>query len=244
MSERWFNVQNKEKGKGEIYIYGTITDEKWFDEDVTPSWFKNEAKRLEDSKEIDVHINSGGGGVFAGLAIYNMIKRLPANVTTYIDGLAASTASWIGLSADKVVMPKNAMMMIHNPMSIVIGCAQDMRKEAEVLDHVKGVIITSLKRSKKSPAEDAIGKMMDDETWMNGEEAFNNGFIDVLEPAKQITASLNNKKLIVNGIEFDTEKYKAFPESIIKPCQDKTCFDSVKNAKNRIVNFRKEASHA
>jgi ATP-dependent Clp protease protease subunit len=243
MSEKWFNIQNKSPETGEIYIYGTITDEKWYDEDVTPTWFKNEVQKLNGVKNIDVHINSGGGGVFAGLAIYNMIKRLTANVTTYIDGLAASTASWIGLAAKKVVMPKNAMMMIHNPMSIVMGYASDLRKEADVLDQVKGVIVSSLQRGKKSLSDDKIGAMMDAETWMDGQQAYDNGFVDVVETSKLITASINNKKLVINGIEFDTEKYKAFP-GIIQPKEAPIVFDRVKAARKKLNIIQREAANA
>lgn len=239
MSEKWFTIQNKGPESGEIYIYGTITDEKWFDDDVTPSWFKDEIQKLKSAKTIDIHINSGGGGVFAGLAIYNMIKRLSVNTTTYIDGLAASTASWIGLAANKVVMPKNAMMMIHNPMSMVMGYASDLRKEADVLDKVKSTIITSLQRGKKSLSDEKIGSMMDGETWMDGQQAYDNGFVDVVETSKFITASINNKKLIINGIEFDTEKYKAFP-GIIQPAKSPVTFNRIKAARKQLNLLKKE----
>jgi len=178
--------------------------------------------------------------VFAGLAIYNMIKRLSANVTTYIDGLAASTTSWIGMAANKIIMPKNAMMMIHNPMSIVMGYASDMRKEAEVLDKVKSVIVSSLQRGKKPLAENKISEMMDAETWMDGDEAFKNGFVDVVESAKVITSSIDKTKVIFNGIEFDTASYKAFP-GIIQPATPPVRNERVINARKLLNTLQKES---
>jgi ATP-dependent Clp protease protease subunit len=211
MPQDWLKIENKSDGVGEIYIYGTITDEKWLDEDVTPSWFKTQIDKLKNLKNINLFINSPGGGVFAGITIYNIINRLTADVTAHIDGLAASIASVVAMAADKIVMPKNALMMIHNPMGIAVGYADDMRKEAELLDRVK-VPILSAYHVKTKNEEKKISTMMDAETWMTGEEAVKNGFADVLEEKKDIKACLDNKKLVINGLEVDIEKFKTFPK--------------------------------
>ncbi|NIP27930.1 MAG: Clp protease ClpP, partial [Phycisphaerae bacterium] len=111
-------------------------DLKWFDDDVTPTDIKEELDKLKDVDEINVYVNSPGGNVFAGVAIYNELKRFNKPVTSYVDGLAASIASLIVLAADKVVMPFNAMLMIHNPYMIAVGDANGFRELADKLDKV------------------------------------------------------------------------------------------------------------
>jgi ATP-dependent Clp protease, protease subunit len=218
MPQEWLKIENKSDEIGEVYIYGLITDEKWLNEDVTPTWFKDQIAKLKNFKNINLYINSPGGGVFAGMTIYNVVNRMSAEVTAYIDGLAASIASVVAMAADKIIMPKNALMMIHNPMGIVMGYAEDMRKEADLLDRVKSSIMSTYKdRTKKD--EKKISAMMDAETWMTGEEAVRDGFADVLEEKKDIKACLDNKKFIINGLEVDVDKFKTFPKDrfCVKP---------------------------
>ncbi|MCG7853788.1 MAG: Clp protease ClpP, partial [Methanosarcinaceae archaeon] len=204
---KWFDIQNKTGADtGEIYIYGEITSEKWFDEDVTPGWFKDEVNKLKNMKYINMFINSGGGGVFAGMAIYSILKRQTAKITAHIDGIAASIASVIAMAAHEIIMPKNAMMMIHNPVSIALGDADSLRKEADVLDRVKQTIV-SVYMDKTKKEEKRIRKMMDEQTWMDGESALKEGFIDTLETNKTVAMNMNSDRVIVNGVEFDIEKY-------------------------------------
>jgi len=212
MNPEWFKVLNKGDDAGEIYIYGLIVEEKWMDEDVTPSWFKDQVAKLKKLKAINLFVNSPGGGVFAGLTIYNIINRLEATVTAYIDGLAASIASVVVMAADKIIMPKNALMMIHNPWGCACGSAADMRKEAEILDRAKLSILSTYAGKTKKP-ESELSRMMDEETWMTGTEAKNLGFSDILEEKQEIKACLDGQKFIVNGVEVDIEKFKSFPKA-------------------------------
>ena len=209
----WLTINNKGNDTGEIFIYGEITDEKWFEEDITPSWFKDQMAKLSDFKNINLFINSPGGGVFAGITIYNIIKRQAAKVTAYIDGLAASIASVIPMAASKIVIPKNALMMIHNPIGIAIGSSEDMRKEADLLDRVKLSIKASYGRTKQK--DDVLAKMMDEETWMTGEEAVKNGFADVLDEKKDIKACFQGDKFNINGLNVNIEKFNMFPKDRI-----------------------------
>lgn len=236
MDDSWFSVKNKSEEKGEIYIYGNITGEKWDDKDVTPVWFKNETDKLRGKKNIDLFVNSGGGGVFAGMAIYNVIKRLSANVVAHIDGIAASTASWIIQAANKIIMPENALMMIHNPVAIAAGTADHMREMASFLDKTKGVIIDYYKRG-KNVDEKKISDLMDAETWMNGKEALELGFVDVLEPAKNIVSSVNGITAVVNGVEFNTSVYKNFPTLGIAPKSPQVINTRRIEAQKKILTF-------
>jgi len=172
---KWYNIINK-ADKAEIWIYEMIGEDFWSGGGVTAKNFQKELSAIKAS-QIDLHINSPGGDVFDGITIYNLIKQHPANVTTYIDGLAASIASVIALSGDTIYMAENALFMIHNPWGCQCGDASDMRKMAELLDTIKGSISKAY-ISKTDKPEDEIHALMDAETWMDAEEAMELGFID------------------------------------------------------------------
>lgn len=211
----WFEVKNK-KNKGEIYIYGYITDEKWSDSDVTPKWFKDETDKLNGVSGIDLFINSGGGGVFAAMAISQMINRLSVPVEGVIDGLAASSASWIAMSANRLRMAENALMMIHNPWSMAMGYSEDLRKEADILDKIKESIVTIYnKKSGGKVKKEEIERMMDAETWMNGREALKYGFVDEVVNSK-VAANVKNSVMTINGLNVDLTRYKSFDENLVK----------------------------
>jgi ATP-dependent Clp protease, protease subunit len=236
--QEWLKITNKNADTGEIYIYGLITDEKWMEEDVTPTWFKDEIAKIGKLKNINLFINSPGGGVFAGLAIYNTIKRLSSNVVAYIDGLAASIASVIPMAASKIIMPKNALMMIHNPIGIAMGSAEDMRNEADLLDRVKtSIISTYAEKTKKD--EKSLGKMMDAQTWMTGTEAVAGGFADVLDEEKKIAACLNDGNFVINGLKVNLDNFKTFPKDrFIAPALPANI--RMASAREKLFNLKKE----
>jgi len=109
---KWFKIENK-ADKAEIWIYEEIGEDPWTGGGVTAKSFQKELSEIKAS-QIDLHINSIGGLVFEGIAIHNLLKQHPANVTTYIDGIAASISSVIALAGDKVIMAENGLFMIHN----------------------------------------------------------------------------------------------------------------------------------
>ena len=158
-----------------LYLNGTIAEESWFDDDVTPQLFKEELN--SGNGDITVWINSPGGDCVAAAQIYNMLIDYKGNVTVKIDGIAASAASVIAMAGTKVLMSPVSMMMIHNPMTIAMGDKADMEKAIEMLSEVKESIMnayeikTGLSRAK-------ISHLMDAETWMNANKAMELGFID------------------------------------------------------------------
>jgi len=195
----------------ELLLYGHISSVSWWDDEVTPKQFKKDLDDLGDVEEISVFINSGGGDVFAGQAIYSMLKRHKATINVYVDGLAASIASVVAMAGDTIYMPKNAMMMVHNPYTFAFGDSGEFRKMADTLDQVReGIITTYLDKSGMDKQE--IIDLMDAETWMTAEEAVKYGFADEVEETKQIAASLNGKILIMNGMEMDLSHFKKLPE--------------------------------
>lgn len=162
-----------------LFLNGTIAEESWFDDDVTPQMFRNELNAGKGP--ITIWINSPGGDCIAAAQIYNMLMEYPADVTVKIDGIAASAASVISMAGTKVLVSPVSMMMIHNPATVAFGDTAEMKKAASMLDEVKESIInayeikTGLSRAK-------LSHLMDAETWMNAGTAIELGFADgVLE---------------------------------------------------------------
>ena len=172
---KWFEIKNK-ADKAEIWIYEMIGEDFWSGGGTTAKDFQKELSEIKAS-QIDLHINSPGGDVFDGITIYNLIKQHSANVTTYIDGLAASIASVIALAGDEIFMAENALMMIHNPYGMAMGDAAEMRKTADLLDVVRDSISKAYISKTEQPEPD-IFALMDAETWMTADDAAELGFID------------------------------------------------------------------
>lgn len=171
---KWYEIRAK-SDVSEIWLYDQIGKD-WFSEGVTAKEFIAELNAIKSPK-IDMHINSPGGEVFEGAAIYNAVKRHPSSVTTFVDGIAASIASVIALAGEKVIMAQNAMYMLHNPSGMVIGRAEDMRKTADILDKVRDTMIGAYIDKSKKSSEDIIA-LLDAETWLDAEEAKEAGFAD------------------------------------------------------------------
>ena len=171
---KWYTIKAK-ADVSEIWLYDEIGKD-WFGEGVTAKEFLVELNAIK-SPRIALHINSPGGAVFEGAAIYNAIKRHPATVTAYIDGIAASIASVIALAGEKVVMAANALYMMHNPTGFAIGSAVDMRKTADILDKVRDTMVGAyVEKSKQKESE--IIALLDEETWLDADEAVAAGFAD------------------------------------------------------------------
>lgn len=220
-TNKFWNFKNKTEGIGELTIYGPISDSTWWGDEVTPKQFKKELDELGDIAELNIHINSGGGDVFAGNTIYNMIKRSKAKKTVYVDGLAASAASIIAMAGDTIIMPKNAMMMIHRAWTIVAGNANDFRKIADDLDKVDENIV-SIYESRTALLKDEIVQLMDAETWLTAKEAKEYGFADEIEEEKQVAASIDSGFLVLNSVKIDLSQYKNKPKFMILDNQKQT----------------------
>ena len=165
-------------------LFGTIVNDdsdKWFTSDVTPKNFSDFLKGCEGDDEIEIAINSPGGFVTGGLAIANMVKSAKQKITAKVYGIAASMASVVACAADDVVMFKNSFMMVHNPWGFAWGDADDMKKEAAVLDSMKTAIIDFYRSKFPNVESDTLATMMDDETWMLGSEAETYGLITKIE---------------------------------------------------------------
>lgn len=198
-----------EDTEGELWIYGDISDQKWWDEDVTPLSIREALKEMGAIKNLNIRVNSYGGSVFAGNAIINILdsykRKNGVTIKAYIDGIAASMGSNIPMVADTIYMAENAMMMLHKPLSIVIGNADDMQKEIEILDKCEETLVANYMRHFKG-TEDELRQMLSDETWLTADEALDLGLCDEIVPAVEVAASA--KGVVINGNEFSADKIK------------------------------------
>ena len=158
-----------------LFLNGTIAEESWFDDEVTPSLFKDELNSGEG--DITVWINSPGGDCIAAAQIYNMLMDYKGNVTVKIDGIAASAASVIAMAGNKVIVSPVSMIMIHNPATIAAGDTAEMQKAIAMLDEVKESIINAYE-IKTGLSRARLSHLMDAETWMDANSAIELGFAD------------------------------------------------------------------
>jgi ATP-dependent Clp endopeptidase proteolytic subunit ClpP len=193
----WYTIRARSSGT-EVLIYDEIGAY-----GVTAKGFLAELGALPDDAAIDLRLNSPGGSVFDAVAIYNALRRHPGEVTVWIDGIAASAASYIAMAGDTIVMPENAFLMIHDPSGLVMGTAEDMRSTAEALDKVKVSLIQGY-ATKSGKPDDEIAALMAAETWLDATEALDLALIDrIAEPVK-LAAS------------FDVARFRNAPPELVE----------------------------
>lgn len=154
---------------------------------LTAKSFIEQVRLLANSSLINIRINSAGGSVFDAVAIYNYLLDMSCEIHVYIDGLAASAASLIAMAGDKVYMPKNALMMIHNPSSFIDGNAEDLKNAAETLDKVRNGML-EIYMAKTGIERGKLIKMLDAERWLDADEALKLGFCDEIINAVEVQA--------------------------------------------------------
>ena len=205
----WNMMKNDEEKSAELILYGSIGSDEYWD-DISDKAFKQDIENLGDVENITLHINSPGGSVFSAVAIANTLKNHKAKITANIDGLAASAATIITSACDTVRMPKNALFMVHNPITFAYGNNQDMQKTLEMLNKVKNSIIETYLNKVKTDKE-TLSELMDNETWMSAEEAKEYGFIDEILD-ENVEKEVIENKLIINNMAFDISRFKNFKE--------------------------------
>jgi len=191
LGKRFWQIRAAPLSKtGEVLLYGRIGSATWRGDEVTPKQFREDLEALGDVETIDLYINSEGGDVFAAQAIHSMLRRHPAKVHTFIDGLAASAASLVAMAGDRVTMPRNAMLMLHSPWAAAVGNANDLRATAEDLDRVRESMI-AIYADRSGKSRDEVVQILDSETWYTAEEAVAAGFADEVEDGFKVAASVD-----------------------------------------------------
>lgn len=216
-------LKNQTENTADLYLYGDIMSESWgeygkyyYPDDTAPSDVKDFFDEIGEVDTINVHINSGGGSVYGGIAIHNLLKNHKAKVVVYVDGMAASIASVIAMAGDEIHIPKNAQMMIHKPLCYVSGNADDMRKQADVLDGCQKLILnTYMLHAKEGVTSDTINQLIDKETWLSGEECLQ--YFDIKVEEENIAVAA------VESSFFD--KYQNLPKQFAKQEEPKQEID-------------------
>jgi len=194
-NRKWWDIKAMTNAQGaavaEIRIYDEIgfwgTDAKTFIAQLDAA--------AASATEVIVAVNSPGGDVFDAFAIYNALRRHAGKVTARVDGVAASAAGLVVMAGDQVVMPENAMLMIHNPWTIALGSAADLRSTADMMDKARDGILAAYRR-KSGQTDEELTAMMDAETWLTALEAQSLGFCDVIEEPVRLAASTNAAGLL------------------------------------------------
>ena len=190
-----FEIKNETPTSADLYFYGDIVSDwwgAWQEEDQYPEAIKNFLNG-QQGKSLNIYINSGGGSVFAGIAIYNMIRRFAEQnaVRVFVDGLAGSIASVIAFAGSTPPkIPSNAFLMIHNPWALVEGNAEDLRKMADDLEVISGGILNVyMDHVKEGVTEDQIRELMNAEPWLNGQDAAEYFDVETTESVAEIAAA-------------------------------------------------------
>lgn len=200
----------------EIVVYEQIGSDPWFGGGVSSKDFREAVKAVK-TKTIDLRVNSPGGSVFEAVAMMAALDGFKGTVTAYVDGLAASAASSLIMSADRIVMAEGSMLMIHDPYAFAVGNAEDMLRQAELLEQVKGEIVKAYQRHSKLDAG-RISDMMKAETWMTSQEAIDNGFAHESLKGHRVAAYADVKKFNYRNVpemkapSFTDEQWKAHRE--------------------------------
>jgi len=195
-NKSWYSIENKAATEATVYIYDEIS--LW---GVSANQFVKDLNEIT-AKTINLRINSPGGNVFDGITIYNSLRDHSAKVKVQVDGLAASIASIIAMAGDEIRMAKNSFLMVHNAWSFTAGNAKDLRKLADTLDKIDGTLTQTYQDKTGMPTAD-IQQLMEDETWLNADEALAKGFADSVGDPVEAKA------------RFDLDKYNKVPQAVI-----------------------------
>lgn len=218
--------------EGEIWVYGDIVDDAWWDNEVSPITIRDSLDEMGPVSSLNIRVNSYGGSVYAGNAIINILdgyrRKNGTKINAYIEGIAASMGSGIPMVADKIYMAENAMYMIHKPFTLVYGNSSELEKNIEILEKAEETLIANYMRHFKG-TEDELRQMLADETWLTAKESLEYGFCDEIIPAVAVAASARG------GIFINQQEFRKNAEKIVAmfPLGTPLASVSEKNEKER-----------
>lgn len=221
----WELKQAAEGGALELYIYGDVVGKefnwdtwRWTPSENSAQHFREELAKYPNASRIDIYINSYGGSVFEGTAIYNQLKRHPARKVVYVDGFACSIASVIAMAGDEVVMPRNTLMMIHNMWLEAVGNSAELRKAADDLDVINAAGRQAyLQKAGDKLPEDKLAEMMDAETWLTAEQCVEYGLADRLADED---ADMSGAAEILQKVNMSTEQRLQYQKILAAQLRD------------------------
>lgn len=212
-NKKYWEFKNQTNDSADLYLYIEIASWGGGYAAHSAQSFKDELDNLGDISTLNVYINSPGGDVFEGSTIYNMLKRYDAQVNVHVDGIAASIASVIAMAGDKIIMPSNTMMMIHNAWTYTQGNADELRKTADTLDKVnKALMQAYLDKVGDKLNEEDLKTLMDNTSWLTAQECFDYGLCDVVGEEVSIAACADAELFA---------QYKNFPKALLNDIKPK-----------------------
>ena len=228
----WNFVANQEGNTAELLLYGEISEYSWYGDEITPEVFNNDLKAIGAVDEITVRINSGGGDVFAAVAIYTRLKEHKAKVAVKIDGWCASAATIIAMAGDTIEISVGGIFMIHDPMAGLLGYynVEELNKISKELETIKQSIVNCY-MTVTEMSEDEIKNLMTEEKWFTAEEAVEAGFCTSVMFGEVETTVENAEKIIVNSVEINLEGYRTVPKGLLGYTNSLNNNTNVKNDK-------------
>lgn len=214
--------------RGEIWLYDQVGASFWGD-GVTAKSFQKDLTALGKVTAIDLRINSPGGDVFDGFAIYNMLAQHPATIDVHVDGVAASIASIIAMAGNSIRMAKNSMMMIHNPQGVAIGDENEMDRVKALLRQVKSNLTQTYVDRTGNKAAD-VEAWMNDETWLTAEAAIERGFADRIVEAQAVAAC------------FDLSPFRNVPQALKERMQNRIATPELDVRRARIADQQRRVA--
>ena len=197
-------------------MYGEISEYSWYEDDITPKEFNKDLKAMGEVDEITVRINSGGGDVFAAVAIYTRLKEHKANIAVKIDGWCASAATIIAMAGDSIEISVGGIFMIHDPSAGILGYykADELKRIADELETIKQSIVNCY-MTVTDKTEGEIKSLMTDETWYTGEEAVQAGFCTAVMFTEVQTEVEDTEKVVVNSVPIRLDAFHTVPKGLL-----------------------------
>ncbi|EGT3606919.1 hypothetical protein FKF97_10980 [Clostridium perfringens] len=224
---KFYEFKNVTDTNQDLYVYGVIVNgaDKWDESDVTFKDFKDTLEKMTSGSTLNMYINSPGGSVFTTQSSIAMLRRAKENgvkINAYIDGLAASCGSWLPMIADEIFIYPQSIMMIHKPLCMVYGNADEMKKEIEVLDKIENDVIVPLymEKAKEGITEDILKEKMANETWLNAQEMQEMFNVTLLEDKREVSCCVDKEMF---------NKYLNVPKELLKIANE---LEGGKNPKN------------
>lgn len=206
-------ILNQTANNIDLYVYGEIVDEKWWESDVDASDFRDAFDAMEAGDTLNIYMNSGGGSVFTAVAICAIIDRLKAKgvaVNGFIDGLSASACTFIAMACDKLTAYKSSMMMIHKPMAFAYGNASELQKTIDTLNQIEESTMMPLYEAKAKVDVSEIKEMIDAETWLSADEMSEVFDIEIVDASEKMVAMdrsmLSNYANVPEMLKNETEE--------------------------------------
>lgn len=222
---KFFEFSNKQENVTALYVYGEIVagSEKWDESDVTFKDFQQATENIKDNSTLEMYVSSPGGSVFTTQSMISMLdrckKKKNIKIIAYVDGLAASCASWLIMIADEIVIYSNSMLMVHKPMTMTWGNANELQKEIDLLNKLENDIMLPMYMKKaKNITEEELKELINAETWMAADEIQEKFNVTYVDEEKKVAAKLEKDSI---------NKYKNVPKSV------KELFNSFKETEDK-----------